>query len=265
MKKIKFFKKETLTIANRLIISTKSFIQIRNITRVWHGKPDIEIPVFKIIAVFALCSMSFNTPLSGFGVCVFMINLGVVGYYVYLYSNYTLNFELSSGEVYAFTSSDKDFLVKSYCKVEEIINGDDLMDKKIEINFNSCEIDVVNGNDNIINKGDYNIVNKGNDNNSKINHIDRSINIDKSVNDSLNTKVEINYDRITRELESLISNQTLKTEDIKIIKEAISNAKNEDLNKMKSSLGKLSTDVLSIISGASAFITIAEFIKQFIK
>lgn len=49
MKKLKIFRQESLVIANRVIISKDSFIQIRNITRIWHGRPEVDIPILNLV------------------------------------------------------------------------------------------------------------------------------------------------------------------------------------------------------------------------
>ena len=121
MKKLKIFRQESLVIANRVIISKDSFIQIRNITRIWHGRPEVDIPILNLVIALLIGVAVLSTPFSAIGWLVIIATLLVIAYYVYTLCNYTLNFELSSGEVYAFTSLDREFIKHSYEKVKEFM------------------------------------------------------------------------------------------------------------------------------------------------
>ena len=95
MKKLKIFRQESLVIANRVIISKDSFIQIRNITRIWHGRPEVDIPILNLVIALLIGVAVLSTPFSAIGWLVIIATLLVIAYYVYTLCNYTLNFELS--------------------------------------------------------------------------------------------------------------------------------------------------------------------------
>lgn len=192
MKKLKIFRREVLTIANRIIISKDSFIQIRNITRIWHGRPEVSVPVFNLIIAFLIGTATIKTMFKPLGILIILGVVAVIGYYIYLLCNYTLNFELSSGEVYAFTSLDREFIKSSYEKVKELINSKELHDGKYEINFNSCKMNIVKGVNNEVVMGENVVLNKGNNNSV---HVEQT----SKILDSFNTTTEINYNLMNEE------------------------------------------------------------------
>lgn len=280
MMKVKLFKNDVLTIANNVIISKDNFIQIRNITRVWHGRLDVNIPYFKIICAYiAGIALQIGGMLGAFsavGTIILLAAFAVTGYYVYLWSHYTLNFELTSGEVYAFTSMQESFLVESYEKVKNLLENPKKLKEAHEFNFNNCEIKIVEG-DNI---EAHNVVNVKDSSESHINFQspDNSVNIktgdSSSIGDvtSKNNNIvdsynkEINYTNMYEELnkvEVILKEQNNLT-DLEIIEEAKEKAKNKDNKGLKSTLKKLSKTTLDIISATSGLATIAEFIKSII-
>ena len=259
MKKLKIFKQEILIITNRIIISKDSFIAIRNITRIWHGRPEVDIPIFNLIISFVLGIVVLGTPFSMIGWFIILGALIVSAYYIYILCNYTLNFELSSGEVYAFTSLDHEFIKNSYEKVKELMGSNELLDEQYQINFNSCKIDIVNGNNNEVYNGGQNIVNKGNNNVLNVNQVDNSQN---QIFDSFNSSKEINYDILIKELDLLIKMPEVQSclEDINTIQEARVKATSNDEKELKKLLKQLSKKTLDIINHTSSLMTIASFL-----
>ena len=239
MKKLKIFRQESLVIANRVIISKDSFIQIRNITRIWHGRPEVDIPILNLVIALLIGVAVLSTPFSAIGWLVIIATLLVIAYYVYTLCNYTLNFELSSGEVYAFTSLDREFIKHSYEKVKELMENKDMAEGKYEINFNSCKIDIVKGDNNEIYKGSQVVVNKN---------------------------VEINYEVISKELNTLLSMPEVQSqkEDLEYIHEAQKKAEEKDTDGLKNALKKLSHKTMHLIEVSSSLLTIAGFIKDFL-
>lgn len=297
MKKLKIFKQDVLTIANRIIISKDSFIQIRNVTRIWHGKPDIDIPVFKLLLSFGGSIAVMMNMSSSFGLFLMLGVFGAVGYYIYLFNNYTLNFELSSGQVYAFTSLNKEFLIESYHKIKGLMMDKELSKEKYEINFHSCKIDIVKGDHNIVSTGDHNTITKGDqnivgdhntvakgdhniigdhnvsgtnhsvgDDNSK--HVDKSDHHENnvSIQKSFNSNVEFNYELMSKELKALLDVPEIRSNihDIEVIQEAQKYVEEKDEKKLKTTLKKLSKKTYQIIEGSSTFITVGSFLADLI-
>lgn len=260
MMKLKIFKQETLVIANRVIISKDNFIQIRNITRVWHGRPEVNVPIVNIIIAFLIGTTLINTPFSAVGWLITIVILSMTAYYVYLLCNHSLNFELSSGEVYAFTSLDYEFIKQSYEKVKELMENTDMKEGKYEINFNSCKIDIVKGDNNEIYKGNNIVVNKGN---NSILHANQTDNSQESVVDSFNTSTEINYEMIVKELNVLLHLPEVKSQkhDLEIIHEAQKKAEEKNAAGLKEALKSLSRKTVKLIEMSSSLLTIADFIK----
>lgn len=281
MTKVKLFKKDVLKIANNVIVSKDNFIQIRNITRVWHGRLDINIPYFTILLIF-LVGIAIQTMgvISGFefiGTILILVAIAMGGYYAYLWSHYTLNFELTSGQVYAFTSLKQQFLVECYEKVKEVLETKETIKGNMEFNFSNCEVKVVEG-DNIEGQ---NIVYAKNSTNSTVNFQspDNSVNIHTGDNSSVDNVVannenninsfntNINYKLIYEELnkvETYLNDQGNKS-DLEIIKDAKECAKNKDEKGLKSFLKKLSKSTLKFITTTSELSTIAYFIESLIK
>ncbi len=259
MKKLKIFRREVLTIANRIIISKDSFIQIRNITRIWHGRPEVSVPVFNLIIAFLIGTATIKTMFKPLGILIILGVVAVIGYYIYLLCNYTLNFELSSGEVYAFTSLDREFIKSSYEKVKELINSKELHDGKYEINFNSCKMNIVKGVNNEVVMGENVVLNKGNNNSV---HVEQT----SKILDSFNTTTEINYNLMNEELAELLKNPTIQAneEDVKVIKEAQECITKKDKKGLKETLKKLSKTAIKIIEDTSSLITVATFITDII-
>ena len=247
MKKLKIFRQESLVIANRVIISKDSFIQIRNITRIWHGRPEVDIPILNLVIALLIGVAVLSTPFSAIGWLVIIATLLVIAYYVYTLCNYTLNFELSSGEVYAFTSLDREFIKHSYEKVKELMENKDMAEGKYEINFNSCKIDIV--------KGDNNVQ-----------HVNQTDNSQENIVNSFNTNVEINYEVISKELNTLLSMPEVQSqkEDLEYIHEAQKKAEEKDTDGLKNALKKLSHKTMHLIEVSSSLLTIAGFIKDFL-
>ena len=256
MKKLKIFRQESLVIANRVIISKDSFIQIRNITRIWHGRPEVDIPILNLVIALLIGVAVLSTPFSAIGWLVIIATLLVIAYSVYTLCNYTLNFELSSGEVYAFTSLDREFIKHSYEKVKELMENKDMAEGKYEINFNSCKIDIVKGDNNEIYKGSQVVVNKGD---NSIQHVNQTDN-------SFNTNVEINYEVISKELNTLLNMPEVQSqkEDLEYIHEAQKKAEEKDTDGLKNALKKLSHKTMQVIEVSSSLLTIAGFIKDFL-
>lgn len=263
MKKLKIFRQESLVIANRVIISKDSFIQIRNITRIWHGRPEVDIPILNLVIALLIGVAVLSTPFSAIGWLVIIATLLVIAYYVYTLCNYTLNFELSSGEVYAFTSLDHEFIKHSYEKVKELMENKDMAEGKYEINFNSCKIDIVKGDNNEIYKGSQVVVNKGD---NSIQHVNQTDNSQENIVNSFNTNVEINYEVISKELNTLLSMPEVQSqkEDLEYIHEAQKKAEEKDTDGLKNALKKLSHKTMQVIEVSSSLLTIAGFIKDFL-
>lgn len=260
MMKLKIFKQETLVIANRVIISKDNFIQIRNITRVWHGRPEVNVPTANMIIAFLIGTGLINTPFSVVGWLMTIVILSMTAYYVYLLCNHSLNFELSSGEVYAFTSLDYEFIKQSYEKVKELMENTDMKEGKYEINFNSCKIDIVKGDNNEIYKGNNIVVNKGD---NSILNADQTDNSQESVVDSFNTNTEINYEMIAEELNNLLHLPEVQSQkhDLEIIHEALNKAEAKNADGLKEVLKSLSRKTMKLIEMSSSLLTIADFIK----
>lgn len=258
MKKLKIFRQDVLTIANRIIVSKDSFIQIRNITRIWHGRPEVSIPVFNLIIAFLIGTAAMGTRLKSLGILIILVVVVVVGYYIYILCNYTLNFELSSGEVYAFTSLDREFIRSSYEKIKELIDSKELYEGKYEINFNSCKMNIVKGTNNEVVMGENVVLNKGNNNSV---HVEQT----SKITDSFNA-TEINYHLMNEELEKLLKNPTIQSNeaDVKVIKEAQECVAKKDKKGLKDTLKKLSKTAIKIIEDTSSLITVATFIADII-
>ena len=253
MNKLKIFKQDTLIIEDRIILSKDSFMQMDNITRVWYGRMEVNVPVLKLISVFVIGIGFLGIPyLSALGILSMLGVIGVAAYYYYLWKHYTLSFELSSGQIYAFTTLNNEFLEKSYRKVKEIMNNEK-DSGTYEINFNSCKIDVVSGN-----SGPVNINNVNNSTNTSI---DNSVN---SNNVNCNNS-DINFEMINSELSALLktSGEKMEEADKNIIKNAMDLAKNKDENGLKKSLKKLSKKALNVIEASSSLATLADFISKF--
>ena len=247
MNKLKIFKQESLVIKDRIIQSRDSFIQMDNITRVWFGRTEVNIPVFKIITAFIFgISLQTISKLSTIGILIIVGSIITLIYYYILWKHHTLSFELTSGKIYAFTTLDNEFLKISYEKVKEIMNNEK-DNKSYEINFDSCKINVIPQNSGTI----------------IINDVNNSSNID--INNSINNNVNINYEIINKELSELlkISEETLEQLDKEIIENAKTLAKNKDERGLKECLKKLSNKTLKIIEVSSSFITLADFISRF--
>lgn len=269
MKKFKIFKKESLVVASKIIVSKDSFIQIRNITRIWHGKPNVDIPAFKLFLILSLAAGLMQTPFSFLGFLVLLGAFAAIGYYIYLCCLYTLNFEMSSGEVYAFSSLKSEFLLESYEKVKSLINDEKLRDKNYEINFNSCDISVVkgdhnnviNGKNNIINSGDNNQINQ-NDNSHNVDNSTNILNANKNSNNKKSFNNIVNYDSLLNEIKSLLELNELKSnkEDIDLLEKSQKYAEAKNEKMLKSTLSKLSKATLTIINTTASFATLAGFI-----
>lgn len=263
MTKLKILKKERLVIANRVIISKDTFIQIRNITRVWHGRPELNVPVVNFIVAFLIGTALINIPyLSLVGWLIITAVLLMAAYDVYILCNHSLNFELSSGEVYAFTSLNYEFIKQSYEKVKELMENLDMKKENYEINFNSCNIDIVKGDNNEIYKGNNIVVNKGDNSVVNANQIDNS---QESIVDSFHTRTEIDYEMIAKELNILLRLPEVQSQkhDLDIIHEAQKNAEEKNAAGLKETLKRLSRKTMKLIEMSSSLLTVADFIKEF--
>jgi hypothetical protein len=266
MKTLKLFRQESLIISKKTIVSKNSFIQIGNITRVWYGRPEVDIPVFKLLLGLVGGVAVENTPFKSLGIIIIMLTFGIIGYYVYLLNNYTLNFELSSGQVYAFTTLRREFLEKSYEKVKQIMDGKNNDKENYEINFNSCKIQIIKDNKEVI-TGDNAIVTKGNNNSININQTDNNKNVNHThIKNSYNTSNTTNYELLRDEL-NIISEmpEIQKNEkDLELIKQARVLLEQKDDTGFKLVLRKLSTSTIKIIESTSSLITIADFLTKFV-
>ena len=263
MKNLKIFRQEILIIANRVIVSKDSFIQIRNITRVWVGRPKVDVPIFNLIIAFLVGSAVLSTPFSIIGWFIMIGTLLIVAYYVYMLCHYMLNFELSSGQVYAFTSLNREFIKQSYEKVKELMEKTNMKEEKYEINFNSCKIDIVNGNNNEIYKGNNIVVNKGE--NSVLN-VSQNDNSQKEIINNFHASVEINYEMLAKELKALLDMPEFQMHehDLEIVREAQKKAEEKDAVALKETLKNLSQKAIQFIEMSSSLLTIAGFIKDFL-
>lgn len=253
MNKLRIFKQDTLIIKDRIIQSKNSFMQMDNITRVWFGRVDANIPVFKLLAALVVGIALTNSLTFALGIFIIIGDFAAIAYYVYLWMHYSLSFELSSGQIYAFTAMKNEFLEQSYEKVKEIMNNQ--TDKKAyEINFNSCQIDIVSGN-----QGPVNINKVDNSVNTNIN----SNNTNSFNKDSFNNNVH--YDLISSEITELLKllNEQDNQMDVEILEVAKKMSDSSNKKGLLETLKKLSKQTLEFIKTTSSFITLAEFISKF--
>lgn len=148
-KKQTTFETPTLTIAGNGIDCQDTFIHTRNITQIWIGqipkKPMPMVPIIVLLAIgFGLFNVKFILGLIpiAIAIAIIFINYNQV-------TLYGMNIELSSGRIYSFTSSKRNYLEKAYDCIKNIINRN--LQVEYKVNLNSGTINTYNFDNNTIN------------------------------------------------------------------------------------------------------------------
>lgn len=255
--KIKRISKVPLTIGNGVIEYSDNLIQIKNITKIACGKLPVRIPYFKLGSGLLLGFTIFKFPseISIIGLLIIFATLGFIGYYIWLKSFSSLNFQLASSDIIFFDSQDKKFLEECYNKVKNIIEND-IKGEYIIFDFsnstiNDSTIQVSKGNihnfkdvnnsiigNNISNS--QNNVNGGNHHNSNSNF--SADNNKQSANFNQSTNIENVIDSFNQ-VKSQITNKS----DIETIDKIIESLRKNDTKNAKSLFLKFTENTTAIL------------------
>lgn len=127
--KEKVFISSKVNILGNVITCENSFLQISNITQVWEGtipKPAIPIIPLIISTLISIICFYFSKDVELIililpGVAILVIVLFVFSKYINAPQYYGLNIELTSSNIYSFTSDNKEFINRAYNVLKLII------------------------------------------------------------------------------------------------------------------------------------------------
>ncbi|CAM3435369.1 hypothetical protein G7061_09170 [Erysipelothrix sp. HDW6B] len=267
---IKRLKQSKFLINEGVIEYNNHLIQIRNITRIACGKLDISIPYFRIIlgVILGIALVKMPTPFSVAGFMLMVVSSMIAGYYAYMRSFSSLNFQLASGDIVAFESQDLNFLEKSYNTVKKIIEEGGRSVQKVEFDFTNATItnsniaagDVTEYRDikgSTINSTvkDSVVSNVGGDDKSNHGTIITESSIG-SMGDISN--INIDYVQVTHDLE-LSLEQITDSEEKKKIEKAIAFSKANDQKGLLNAMKNLAKPTIEVLNGLASLATILSF------
>ncbi|MDR1547134.1 MAG: DUF6232 family protein [Hungatella sp.] len=126
----------TITIEKNTIRWDNHMIKTENISHVWMGScPDKPFPV-RFVLILLLIALSGSSPASIIGILLALILYPIAWFYWNRKQErfIGINFEISSGKIYSFVCTNKEFTLQAYDLISDLISKNS-MSSSLQISF----------------------------------------------------------------------------------------------------------------------------------